>query len=162
MQFGKRLLPFTCFQLVMAVQPEVAGAADPPAEMSYQDRTESLEQKMALLEAAWEKKDYRLARALAHSLRNTVLQTQIMPGLCLLVKLKCNGICPKAVSYHRQQLAPGEPFALDLHWTVQHPVADDFIMFAHLLDGDGQSVAGVNANRWSMLTAPMNGSREKH
>ena len=65
----------------------------------------------------------------------------------LLPQAACfqNGICLKAVSYHRQQLAPGEPFALDLHWTVQNPVADDFIMFVHLLDGDGQSVAGVNA-----------------
>ena len=65
----------------------------------------------------------------------------------LLPQTACfqNGICLKAVSYHRQQLAPGEPFALDLHWTVQNPVADDFIMFVHLLDGDGQSVAGVNA-----------------
>ncbi len=65
----------------------------------------------------------------------------------LLPQAACfqTGICLKAVSYHRQQLAPGEPFALDLHWTVQNPVADDFIMVVHLLDGDGQSVAGVNA-----------------
>ena len=65
----------------------------------------------------------------------------------LLPQAACfqNGICLKAVSYHRKQLAPGEPFALDLHWTVQNPVADDFIMFVHLLDGDGKSVAGVNA-----------------
>lgn len=86
-QFGRVLLPFTWLQLVMAAQPEVAGAADLPAETRYQDRTESFAEKMALLEAAWEKKDYRLARALAHSLRNTVLQTQIeeeSPGTPLL------------------------------------------------------------------------------
>lgn len=86
-QLTRRLLPFACFQLVLAAQPEASGAADPPGETSYQDRTESFEEKMALLEAAWQKKDYRLARALAHSLRNTVLQTQIeeeSPGTPLL------------------------------------------------------------------------------
>ncbi len=61
------------------------------------------------------------------------------------MRSRLNGICLKAVSYHLPLLAPVEPFAVDLHWTVQQPVADDFILFIHLLDDDGQSVSGVNA-----------------
>ena len=64
-----------------------------------------------------------------------VLQRLAPAGLLPQVICFQNGICLKAVSYHRQALALGEPFALDLHWKVQYPVADDFIMFVHLLDG---------------------------
>lgn len=56
-----------------------------------------------------------------------------------------NGICLKAVGYSRATLVAGEPFEVDLHWTVQHAVTDDYIMFVHLLDHTGQAVAGVNA-----------------
>src|SRR6185437_12019843 len=47
------------------------------SETTYWERTDSFEQKLALLEAAWRKKDYRLARALAHSLRSTAMQAQV-------------------------------------------------------------------------------------
>jgi len=56
-------------------------------ETTYAKRTDSFEEKMALLEAAWRKKDYRLARALTHSLRSTVVQAQIeeeSPGAPLM------------------------------------------------------------------------------
>ena len=56
-----------------------------------------------------------------------------------------NGICLKAVGYSRATLVAGESFEVDLHWTVQHAVNDDYIMFVHLLDHTGQAVAGVNA-----------------
>ncbi len=56
-----------------------------------------------------------------------------------------NGICLKAVGYSRATLVAGESFEVDLHWTVQHAVTDDYIMFVHLLDHTGQAVAGVNA-----------------
>lgn len=39
-------------------------------------RTDSFETKMKLLEAAWKRGDYDLARSLTHSLRDTVIQTQ--------------------------------------------------------------------------------------
>ena len=56
-----------------------------------------------------------------------------------------NGICLKAVGYSRATLVAGESFEVDLHWTVQHALTDDYIMFVHLLDHTGQAVAGVNA-----------------
>lgn len=88
--------------LLFTVQPAVPADSGPPKsapsplpqqdepsarETSYGERTESFEEKLALLEAAWRKKDYRLARALAHSLRNTVVQAQLeeeSPGAPLL------------------------------------------------------------------------------
>lgn len=72
---------------------------------------------------------------------------QRLAPAALLPQAACfsNGICLKAVSYHRPLLEPGAPFAVDLHWTVEHPLADDFIVFVHLLDRDGKAVAGVNA-----------------
>jgi len=45
-------------------------------EAAYWDRTDRFEEKMKLLEAAWQRKDFRLARALAHSLRSTAIQAQ--------------------------------------------------------------------------------------
>ena len=45
-------------------------------ENSYWERTDSFERKMKLVEAAWAKKDYRLARALLASLRSTAMQAQ--------------------------------------------------------------------------------------
>lgn len=56
-------------------------------EHTYSQRTDSFEEKMALLEAAWRNKDFRLARALTQSLRSTVVQTQIeeeSPGTPLM------------------------------------------------------------------------------
>src|ERR1051326_8358540 len=45
-------------------------------ETTYWDRTDRFEDKLKLLEAAWQRKDFRLARALAHSLRSTAIQAQ--------------------------------------------------------------------------------------
>ncbi len=45
-------------------------------ETKYSERTDSFEEKLLLLEAAWRKKDFRLARALTHSLRDTAIQAQ--------------------------------------------------------------------------------------
>jgi len=45
-------------------------------ESAYWNRTDRFEEKLKLLEAAWQRKDFRLARALAHSLRNTAIQAQ--------------------------------------------------------------------------------------
>ena len=46
------------------------------SETRYWERTDSFEEKLRMLEAAWKRKDYRLARALAHSVRNTLTQAQ--------------------------------------------------------------------------------------
>jgi metal-sulfur cluster biosynthetic enzyme len=103
----RRCSTFSCVYLVAAAltafaQPAVPTGSGPSksdpshsnqrkepslGENSYEERTESFEEKMALLEAAWQKKDYRLARALAHSLRTTVVQTQLekeSPGTPLM------------------------------------------------------------------------------
>ncbi len=45
-------------------------------ETKYSDRTDSFEEKLLLIEAAWRKKDFRLARSLAHSLRHSAMQAQ--------------------------------------------------------------------------------------
>lgn len=46
------------------------------SENTYWERTDSFEEKMRMLNAAWKRKDFHMARALAHSLRNTVKQAQ--------------------------------------------------------------------------------------
>ena len=45
--------------------------------LSAAERTDSFETKMRLLQDAWQRKDYDLARSLTHSLRDTVVQTQV-------------------------------------------------------------------------------------
>ncbi len=52
------------------------GVAQTASEATYWERTDPFEAKLKLLEAAWQRKDFRLARALAHSLRNTAIQAQ--------------------------------------------------------------------------------------
>src|SRR5206468_1103930 len=52
------------------------GAVEPAKETTYWDRTDRFEEKLRLLEAAWQRRDFRLARALAHSLRSTAIQAQ--------------------------------------------------------------------------------------
>src|SRR5436190_22053632 len=52
------------------------GAIQSAKEITYWDRTDRFEEKVKLLEAAWQRKDFRLARALAHSLRSTAIQAQ--------------------------------------------------------------------------------------
>ncbi len=52
------------------------GAAQAKNRTGYWTRTDRLEEKVRLLEAAWQKKDFRQARALAHSIRTTAVQAQ--------------------------------------------------------------------------------------
>ena len=54
------------------------------SETTYWERTDTFEEKLRLLESAWRKKDFQLARALTHSLRSTAIQAQMeeaSPGL---------------------------------------------------------------------------------
>lgn len=56
-------------------------------EKTYWDRTDRFEEKMNLLQSAWEEKDYRVVRALTNSLRITCMQAQAEnedPGTPLL------------------------------------------------------------------------------
>lgn len=55
---------------------DVGGQAPAAANLAAQDRSDSFEAKMKLLRAAWERKDFDLARSLTHSLRDSVIQTQ--------------------------------------------------------------------------------------
>ena len=55
---------------------KAAAAIQTASETTYWERTDRFEEKLKLLEAAWKRKDFRLARALAHSLRNTAIQAQ--------------------------------------------------------------------------------------
>ena len=55
---------------------KAAAAIQTASETTYWDRTDRFEEKLKLLEAAWQRKDFRLARALAHSLRSTAIQAQ--------------------------------------------------------------------------------------
>ncbi|HAM71924.1 MAG TPA: hypothetical protein DCM86_09805 [Verrucomicrobiales bacterium] len=69
-----------------------ASAAEPgpppaAAAMSAAERTDSFEEKMRLLQEAWQRKDFDLARALTHSLRSTVVQAaeeEASPGVPLM------------------------------------------------------------------------------
>jgi metal-sulfur cluster biosynthetic enzyme len=45
-------------------------------ETTYEDRTDSFEEKLKLIEAAWKSKDHRLTRSLAHSLRDSAIHAQ--------------------------------------------------------------------------------------
>ncbi len=56
-------------------------------EKTYWDRTDRFEEKVDLLQSAWERKDYRVVRALTNSLRITCMQAQVAeeaPGTPLL------------------------------------------------------------------------------
>ncbi len=55
--------------------PQSQAAAIDPKKMSS-DRTDPFEEKLRLLETAWQRKDFRLARALAHSIRSTAIQAR--------------------------------------------------------------------------------------
>ncbi|MDA0660285.1 MAG: metal-sulfur cluster assembly factor [Planctomycetota bacterium] len=54
-------------------QSESAG----PAESTYADRVDSFEEKMKLLQDAWQRKDYHVARSLTHSIRDSVIQAEV-------------------------------------------------------------------------------------
>ena len=81
---GMVLLIAVASMLSTVVDHRIAFAQASPAsakteratDLSAADRTDSFETKLKLLQQAWEKKDYDLARSLTHSLRDTVLQTQ--------------------------------------------------------------------------------------
>jgi metal-sulfur cluster biosynthetic enzyme len=71
----------------VAPAPEATPENGARNDSSYWDRTDRFEEKLKLLEASWRSKDFRLARALAHSLRNTVIQAQAeeeYPGVPLM------------------------------------------------------------------------------
>lgn len=55
----------------------VLGAKGIPAETPAPARADTFEAKMRLLERAWQDHDFELARSLTHSLRDTVIQTQV-------------------------------------------------------------------------------------
>ncbi len=64
----------------------VCGQQQAPT-LSAAERTDSFETKMRLLQDAWQRKDYDLARSLTHSLRDTVVQTQVeteKPGTSII------------------------------------------------------------------------------
>jgi metal-sulfur cluster biosynthetic enzyme len=58
---------------VLAAMSFPCGAA--AAEAGF-ERSDSFDEKLHLLEDAWRRHDYRVARALTHSLRSTVIETQ--------------------------------------------------------------------------------------
>ncbi len=45
-------------------------------ETTHAERTDSFEEKLRLLEAAWRRRDFRVARALSHSLRDSAIHAQ--------------------------------------------------------------------------------------
>src|SRR5262245_57302072 len=57
----------------LAADASTPSQAKATAGKMYSDRTDSFEEKLRLLEAAWQRKDFRLARALAHSIRSTAI-----------------------------------------------------------------------------------------
>src|SRR5690349_12436829 len=76
---GLSLPGFARFRAQAAAETSKSKAAEAiqtASETTYWDRTDRLEEKLRLLEAAWQRKDFRLARALAHSLRSTAIQAQ--------------------------------------------------------------------------------------
>lgn len=68
--FAVFMLPLACISL--GQEPN----NDANATSVAQRRSDSFETKMRLLAAAWEQRDFDLARSLTHSLRDTVVQTQ--------------------------------------------------------------------------------------
>jgi metal-sulfur cluster biosynthetic enzyme len=79
--------------LPATVPAQAQAGADPakgtkPSSSAVEtEQNDGFEEKMRLLGTAWQRKDFRLARALAHSLRSTLIQTQAeeeMPGTPLM------------------------------------------------------------------------------
>jgi len=65
----------------------IASGQHQATTLSAAERTDSFDAKMKLLHDAWQRKDYDLARSLTHSLRDTVVQTQVEeenPGTSLV------------------------------------------------------------------------------
>ena len=61
----------------VSAEPAPAQPTSPLAETEYRHRTDGFAEKMALLETAWQRQDFRLARALVDSLRDTLVQAQV-------------------------------------------------------------------------------------
>src|ERR1043166_4074307 len=71
-----RLLPLRARAATADSNSKAVGAVQSLKETTYWERTDGFEEKLKLLEGAWQRKDFRLARALAHSLRSTAIQAQ--------------------------------------------------------------------------------------
>ena len=75
---------------VLSMFVHVGGAIPSPSsaqDNTSSNRTDSFETKLKLLEEAWQKKDFDLARSLTHSLRDTVIQSQVeeqSPGISIV------------------------------------------------------------------------------
>lgn len=70
------LLPTYVQAAAESAAVEGADRAAMNRDSAYWGRTDRFEEKLKLLDEAWQRKDFRLARALAHSLRNTAIQSQ--------------------------------------------------------------------------------------
>lgn len=81
MDFRRAIIPqwFLIAATLMTLLSEQVRSQDAqPTKASAADaRTDSFETKLKLLEAAWQQGDLDLARSLTHSLRDTVLKTQL-------------------------------------------------------------------------------------
>ncbi|MBL8818532.1 MAG: DUF59 domain-containing protein [Planctomyces sp.] len=67
---------FACVIIVMLTATTVRSQESSAPVLSAAERSDSFEEKMKLLQEAWERRDFELARSLTHSLRDTVIQTQ--------------------------------------------------------------------------------------
>jgi len=52
------------------------------------------------------------------------------------------GMCVVGAAYNDSHLQPGLPLKVTLFWQVQKPVRDEYVMFVHLLDRDGNAIVG--------------------
>src|SRR2546430_17674154 len=64
-----RLFQFRARAATDNLSVKSVGVIAPAQETTYWDRTDRFEEKMKLLESAWQRKDFRLARGSLHSLR---------------------------------------------------------------------------------------------
>lgn len=55
-----------------------------------------------------------------------------------------NGACLVGVSYSQRSLEPGGQLRLGLYWRAMTKAKEDYLMFVHLLDGNGNAIAGVD------------------
>ena len=89
-----------------AEKPKATPTVEAPAtkETSHWERTDPFEEKMKLLAAAWQRKDFRLARALAHSLRSTAIQAQAeeeIPGTPLMAAARFETVASLPAPWRR-------------------------------------------------------------
>lgn len=66
-----------------------------PTSVAAEPRSDDFAEKVRLLEKAWQAKDFALARALTHSLRDTVVQTEVeeaKPGEPLVSVAQCQPV----------------------------------------------------------------------